>query len=138
MLTGIDPMLSGELLLHLDAMGHSDALVIADAHFPAARLGARVVVLPTLSTPEVLRAVRTVIPLDDEPVLDLMTSADGTVLEVQRELIAAAGATEDAVRFVDRFAYYDEAATAFLIIRTGETRKYGNVTLRKGLVTPGA
>jgi L-fucose mutarotase len=138
MLTGIDPMLSGELLLHLDAMGHSDALVIADAHFPAARLGARVVVLPTLSTPAVLRAVRTVIPLDDEPVLDLMTSADGTVLEVQRELIAAAGATEDAVRFVDRFAYYDEAATAFLIIRTGETRKYGNVTLRKGLVTPGA
>ncbi|MBF4567966.1 transport protein RbsD/FucU [Plantibacter sp. VKM Ac-2880] len=138
MLTGIDPMLSGELLLHLDAMGHSDAVVIADAHFPAARLGARVVVLPTLSTPEVLRAVRTVIPLDDEPVLDLMTSADGTVLEVQRELIAAAGTTEDAARFVDRFAYYDEAATAFLIIRTGETRKYGNVTLRKGLVTPGA
>lgn len=138
MLTGIDPVLSGELLLHLDAMGHSDAVVIADAHFPAARLGERVVVLPTLSTPEVLRAVRTVIPLDDEPVLDLMTSTDGTVLDVQRELIAAAGTTEDAVRFVDRFAYYDEAATAFLIIRTGETRKYGNVTLRKGLVLPGA
>lgn len=135
MLTGIDPVLNGELLLHLDAMGHSDTVVIADAHFPAARLGERVVVLPTLSTPEVLRAVRTVIPLDDEPVLDLMTSADGTVLDVQRELIAAAGATEDAVRFVDRFAYYDEAATAFLIIRTGETRTYGNVTLRKGLVT---
>lgn len=138
MLTGIDPVLSGELLLHLDAMGHSDAVVIADAHFPAARLGERVVVLPTLSTPEVLRAVRTVIPLDDEPVLDLMTSADGTVLDVQRELIAAAGTTEGAVRFVDRFAYYDEAATAFLVIRTGETRKYGNVTLRKGLVLPGA
>jgi len=135
MLTGIDPVLTGELLLHLDAMGHSDTVVIADAHFPAARLGERVVVLPTLSTPEVLRAVRTVIPLDDEPVLDLMTSADGTVLDVQRELIAAAGTTEHAVRFVDRFAYYDEAATAFLIIRTGETRTYGNVTLRKGLVT---
>ncbi|WP_431031296.1 RbsD/FucU family protein [Plantibacter sp. RU18] len=138
MLTGIDPMLSGELLLHLDAMGHSDAVVIADAHFPAARLSSRLVVLPTLSTPEVLRAVRTVIPLDDEPVLDLMTSADGTVLDVQHELIAAAGTRLDAVRFVDRFAYYDEAATAFLVIRTGETRKYGNVTLRKGLVTPGA
>ena len=43
MLTGIDPVLSGELLLHLDAMGHSDTVVIADAHFPAARLGERVV-----------------------------------------------------------------------------------------------
>ena len=36
MLEGIHPLLSGELLHHLDDMGHSDAVVIADAHFPAA------------------------------------------------------------------------------------------------------
>ena len=33
MLDGIHPLLSGELLMHLDAMGHSDSVVIADAHF---------------------------------------------------------------------------------------------------------
>ena len=38
MLTGIHPLLTGELLAHLDAMGHSDAVVLADAHFPADRL----------------------------------------------------------------------------------------------------
>ena len=36
MLTGIDPILTGALLAQLDAMGHSDAVVVADAHFPAA------------------------------------------------------------------------------------------------------
>lgn len=134
MLQGINPLLSGELLLHLDAMGHSDSVVIADAHFPAAALGERVVVLPGTTTPEVLAAIRTVIPLDDSPSLDLMTSADGEVLEVQHELMAAAGTNLETTQFVDRFAYYDVARTAFLIVRTGETRKYGNALLRKGVV----
>lgn len=115
-------------------MGHSDAVVIADAHFPAHRLCSRVIDLPMLSTPAVLAAIRTVIPLDDAPGLDLMTSADGEVLDVQHELIEAAGATGTDVRFVDRFAYYDVAASAYLIVRTGETRKYGNALLRKGVV----
>jgi L-fucose mutarotase len=134
MLTGIHPILTGELLAHLDAMGHSDAVVLADAHFPAERLAHRLLVFPGLSTPDVLAAVRTVIPLDDAPGLDLMTSADGTRLPVQEELIAAAGAAERDVRFVDRHAFYDVAADAFLIVRTGETRTYGNAILRKGVV----
>lgn len=134
MLEGIHPLLSGELLLHLDAMGHSDAVVVADAHFPAAAVGRRVVVLPGTTTPEVLAALRTVIPLDDSPSLDLMTSADGEVLEVQRALMDAAGTDAASTRFVDRFDYYDLARDAFLIVRTGETRKYGNALLRKGVV----
>ena len=39
MLEGIHPLLTGALLHHLDDMGHSDAVVIADAHFPAAAVG---------------------------------------------------------------------------------------------------
>jgi L-fucose mutarotase len=115
-------------------MGHSDAVVLADAHFPADRLAHRLLVFPGLSTPEVLAAVRTVIPFDDAPALDLMTSADGTRLPVQEELIAAAGASEQDVRFVDRHDFYDVAGAAFLIVRTGETRTYGNAILRKGVV----
>ena len=134
MLKGIHPILSGELLAHLDAMGHSDAVVLADAHFPADRLAHRLLTFPGLSTPDVLAAVRTVIPLDDQPSLDLMSSADGTRLPVQEELISAAGATEEDVQFLDRHDFYDVAANAFIIVRTGETRTYGNVILRKGVV----
>lgn len=134
MLEGIHPLLTGELLWHLDAMGHSDAVVVADAHFPAAALASRLVTLPGTSTPDVLAAIRTVIPLDDAPGLDLMTSADGTILDVQHELVSAAGSALDATRFVDRFGYYDLAREAYLIVRTGETRTYANALLRKGVV----
>lgn len=134
MLEGINPLLTGELLLHLDRMGHSDSVVIADAHFPAWALGARVIDLPGTTTPEVVAAIRSVLPLDDAPGIDLMTSADGAVLDVQHELMAAAGTTLDTTRFVERFAYYEVAKSAYLMVRTGETRKYGNALLRKGVV----
>ena len=134
MLTGIDPILTGSLLAHLDEMGHSDGVVIADAHFPAHRLASRQLAFPGLSTPQVLTAVRTVLPLDDAPSLDLMASADGRRLDVQNELIEAAGASDDDVRWLARQAFYDAAAAAYLIIRTGEARPYGNVIVRKGLV----
>ncbi len=134
MLTGIDPILTGELLRHLDAMGHSDSVVLADAHFPAERLAERLMVLPGLGTPRTLRAIRTVLPLDDAPVLDLMSSADEARLQVQDELIEAAGAGEE-IRFLSRQEFYNTAATAFLVVRTGETRTYGNALLRKGVVT---
>lgn len=134
MLSGINPLLTGELLWHLDSMGHSDGVVVADAHFPASRVARRLVTLPGTTTPEVLAAIRKVLPLDDAPALDLMTSADGSVLDVQRELMDAAGVRTDETRFVDRFQYYDLAHEAFVVVRTGETRKYGNALLRKGLV----
>jgi L-fucose mutarotase len=120
--------------MHLDEMGHSDTVIIVDAHFPASRLAERLITLPGTTSPEVLAAVRSVLPLDDSPAVDLMTSADGTVLDVQRELLSAAGVTEDEAQFVDRFGFYDDAEDAYVIIRTGETRKYGCVIVRKGLV----
>lgn len=135
MLTGIHPILTGDLLAHLDAMGHSDAVVVADAHFPAARLATRLLTFPGLSTPDVLGAICSVVPLDDAPSLDLMASADGTRLAVQDELIAAAQAGGDDVRFLDRHEFYGVAASAYLVIRTGETRVYGNALLRKGVVS---
>ncbi|TFD70832.1 RbsD/FucU family protein [Cryobacterium gelidum] len=134
MLNGINPLLTGELLNHLDAMGHSDSVLIVDAHFPAARLANRLVELPGTTSPEVLAAIRSVLPLDDSPAVDLMTSADGSVLPVQTELLRAARVESDAARFVDRFDFYRDAVDAYVIVRTGETRTYGCAIVRKGLV----
>jgi L-fucose mutarotase len=36
---------------------------------------------------------------------------------------------------IDRFAFYDRARKAFAVVMTGETAKYGNILLVKG-VTP--
>jgi L-fucose mutarotase len=133
-LAGIHPILNGELLCQLDAMGHSDHVAIVDAHFPAKRLATRYVDLPALSSPAVVAAIRTVLPLDEPRTVVLMATADNTVVDVQRELLAAAAVPQAEATFVERTAFYDRAATAFLIVRTGETRSYGNVLLAKGLV----
>ena len=135
MLQGINPLLTGDLLKHLDEMGHSESVVVVDAHFPAAGLADRLVTLPGTTAPEVVAAIRSVLPLDDVSAVDLMRSADGTVLDVQHQLLDAAGIALEDARFVDRFAFYDVAAEGYLIVRTGETRKYGNALLRKGIVT---
>jgi L-fucose mutarotase len=39
------------------------------------------------------------------------------------------------VSCIDRFAFYERAKQAFAIVITGETAKYGNILLTKG-VTP--
>lgn len=139
MLDGIPPLLSGELLMHLDAMGHSDAVVVADAHFPAHRLGVRVVDLLGGTATRTTSAVRTVLPLDEAPAVDLMRTSDGSRPSVHDELLRAAG-TERA-RWLSREEFYAEAERAFCVVRTGETRTYANAVLRKGVVaatkTPG-
>ena len=135
MLNGVDPLLTGELLAALDAMGHGDTVVLADAHFPAARLGARLVVIPAVGTPDLLRAVCTVLPLDDPSAITMMASADGASVAVQQALADAAGRPLSEVELLERFDFYREAESAFVVVRTGETRSYGNVLLRKGLVS---
>lgn len=136
MLTGIHPILHGELLAALDRLGHGDELVVADANFPAHRLGDVVVELPGLSAGDVLEAIRTVVPADPHEGASvlLMTAEGGERLPVQHELVAAAAVPADRVDELERFAFYDRAGSARLIVRSGELRPYGNAILRKGVV----
>jgi L-fucose mutarotase len=135
-LTGIHPILAGELLAALDRLGHGDELVVADANFPANRLGAQVVETPGLPSPEVVEAIRTVVPLDgyEGASVLLMAAEGGARRAVQHELVEAASASADRVAELERFAFYERAAAARLVVRTGELRPYGNLVLRKGVV----
>ena len=141
MLINIPPILSPDLLWTLRAMGHGDELVIADANFPATTLGARCHRLDGLSATEVLRAVLTVLPLDSyvpDPALVMEVVGDpdalpGVVAEFQTIVTETADTTARLGR-LERFAFYDRARTAFAIIQTGETRLYGNIILKKGVI----
>ena len=135
MLSGIHPLLTGRLLAALDAMGHSDALVVCDAHFPAARLARELVELPGATAPEVTAAVLSVLPLDPERPGALMDSGAEPAAVVD-ELRAACGPAGLALPSTERDDFYRLAAAAALVVRTGETRPFGNVLLRKGLVEP--
>lgn len=135
MLTGIDPLLSGDLLRLLDHMGHDDTLLITDAHYPSHAMGVPVIDL-AVPSPEAVRAVRTVLPIDmyAGPSVTLMTPEPGTGEEVQAQLEEAVAVRADRLERIDRFDFYDRGREVFAVVRTLETRKYGCIMLRKGVV----
>jgi len=141
MLKGIPPLLSPDLLHVLASMGHGDELVLADANFPAATHAKRLIHLPGTSAPEVLQAVLQLMPLDDfvaQAALTMQVVGDPAarppvVMEFNAALQAHGCAPSTGL---ERFAFYDRAAQAFAIVATGETRIYGNILLKKGVVRP--
>jgi L-fucose mutarotase len=57
------------------------------------------------------------------------------VEEAYRAVIDSHAPDAPAISRLERFAFYDRAREAFAVVMTGETAKYGNVILTKG-VTP--
>ena len=141
MLRNIPPILSPDLLWTLRAMGHGDELVIADANFPVTALGARCHRLDGLTATDVLTAVLTVLPLDifvANPALVMQVVDDPdavppVVAEFQ-DIITATADNPATLDRLERFGFYDRAKTAFAIVQTGETRLYGNIILKKGVI----
>ena len=78
MLKNVPKLLSPELLKILSEMGHGDEIVIADANFPSANYGKRVIRADGISGSEMLEAVLTVFPLDtySDPNMILMQLMD--------------------------------------------------------------
>ena len=141
MLKGLSPLLSPDLLHVLASMGHGDEIVLADANFPAAAHAKRLVRLPGIQAPAVLDAVLSVMPLDDfvaQAALTMQVVGDaGTKPAVVMDFDAVLhrhGCGPSAA--LERFAFYERAAKAFAIVATGETRVYGNILLKKGVVRP--
>ena len=62
MLKTISPLISPELLKALAEMGHGDELVLADANFPAHRIGQRVIRMDGHGVPVALEAILQVLP----------------------------------------------------------------------------
>ena len=141
MLKGISPLLSPDLLHVLSSMGHGDELVLADANFPAATHGIRLVRTPGIAAPALLDAILDLLPLDDfveHAALTMQVVGDATAVPpVVAEFDAVlARHQEQASAALERYAFYARAATAFAVVATGETRIYGNILIKKGVVRP--
>jgi len=146
-------------------MGHGDEIVLADAHFPSHsicpphipvvradgklprschhvphsllnhflhRLG--------ITASALLAAIIPLFELDtygDVPVMMMETvpgdTCDPTVEVAFKEAVSPG--YKGPIEKIERFAFYERSKKAFAIVVTGETRKYGNVILKKG-VTP--
>ena len=142
MLIGISPLISPDLLAVLDRMGHGDEIILADAHFPGETYGKRVLRADGIKIPAMLDAILPLFALDTyvESPLIMMSAASGDLLDPAveisyRQAIDKHWPNTPSIQHIERFEFYDRARQAFAVLMTGETAKYGNIILKKG-VTP--
>ena len=146
MLKGISPLISPALLKVLCEMGHGDELVIADGNFPCESMGKNAVVIRAdgHGVPELLDAILKLIPLDayvEKPVA-LMEVVPGDtcptpeIWDVYKNILHKHEPDNCKIDMTERFAFYERAKKAYLIIATGETAIYANILLKKGVVKP--
>lgn len=142
MLKGISPLISPDLLHILASMGHGDEIVLADAHFPGHSFNKRVLRADGLRIPDLLEAILPLFELDNyvphplimmAPVQD--DALDPRVEESYLERIYKTNPDVAPIQRMDRYAFYERTQNAFAVVMTGETAKYGNIILKKG-VTP--
>jgi L-fucose mutarotase len=142
MLINISPLIGPELLATLCRMGHGDELVLTDAHYPAESMNSRVIRADGLKVDDLLDGILPLFALDtyvDDPLV-MMAPAAGDTLDpavgkrfraaIERHHPHAAPTT-----FISRFDFYERSRHAFALVITGETAKYGNIIIKKG-VTP--
>ncbi|MCK5776807.1 MAG: L-fucose mutarotase [Bacteroidales bacterium] len=142
MLKGISPIISPQLLEALARMGHGDEIILADAHFPAETFNHHVIRADGLKISDLLAAILPLFELDayvDQPLM-MMAAVQGDDLdpEVEKRYLKSIHQTNPhiaPIKRIDRFEFYERAKKAFVVVMTGETAKYGNIILKKG-VTP--
>jgi len=140
MLKNIPKLLPPELLKTLCEMGHGDEVVIADANFPAANYGRRLVRADGVSGTDMLGAILQLFPLDtyaSENVL-LMERVPGDLSQTPiwddyARIVAEHDANGKFAK-VERFAFYERAKQAYAVIATGEEALYANLILKKGVI----
>ncbi|MCF8381910.1 MAG: L-fucose mutarotase [Bacteroidales bacterium] len=142
MLKGISPLISPELLKVLTSMGHGDEIVLADAHFPGETMNSKTIRADGLKIPDLLKAILPLFELDqyvNYPLIMMEAvkgdQLDPSVEESYLKSIIPFCERLNILERIDRFAFYERAKNAFAVVMTGETVKYGNIILKKG-VTP--
>lgn len=126
-------------------MGHGDEVVLADAHFPGEAMGRRCLRADGLGVAALLDAILPLFALDayvDDPVA-MMAAVPGDGLDPAVESAYRAAIDRHwpgtpAIVRLERFAFYERARQAFAVVMTGETAKYGNLILKKGVTPPSA
>ena len=140
MLKGISPIISPKLLETIYRMGHGDEIVLADAHFPGETYNNSVIRADGLRISSLLAAILPLYELDsyvDAPLV-MMQAVEGDVLdpEVEKSYLKSIRVTNPnvpPVLRIDRFTFYERTKNAFAVVMTGETAKYGNIILKKGV-----
>lgn len=143
MLKNIPECIPPELMKCLMEMGHGDEIVIGDINFPQQSMGKRAVYCKGIKGPEMLEAIMKLLPLDifvDDPVVLMETGElyKGTppIWPVYEKIIKENDTCNafHGFKFLERFAFYERAKQAFVIVGTSEPSLYAPMILKKGAI----
>ena len=117
-------------------------MVLSDAHCPAHQLHHKVIRADGVDISTLLLGITPLFEFDQyvEAPLAMMQAVEGDSLDPSvearyLEAIKKINGTAPKVERVERFAFYERAKKTYAVVITGETAKYGNVIIKKG-VTP--
>jgi len=140
MLKTISPLFSPDLLAAIYRMGHGDEIVLADAHFPGHSMNEHVIRADGLLIEALLDAILPLYALDtyvEDPIVMMQCvpgdEPDPKVKTGYRSVIDQYAPETPAITFIDRSAFYERARSAFAVVMTGDTRKYANIIIKKGV-----
>ena len=141
MLIGISPVISPDLLDTLFRMGHGDEIVLADAFFPGNSCNSRVIRADGIRVPPLIEGILALMNLDSavpDPVIMMQPmkgdSSDPEIERSFRRSIDKFWPETPPIAKIDRFAFYERTKKAYAVVMTGETVKYGNIILKKGVI----
>ena len=139
MLRGISNLLSPELLKILMEMGHGDELVLGDGNFPAASHAQRLVRADGHGIPAMLDAIMPLFPLDYavdfSAILMDSRGAEPAVWNIYREKLSAYPDGNKQFLVIPKPEFYERAKMAYCVVATGETERFANIILRKGIIS---
>jgi len=132
-------LLHPEILSALGSNGHGSKLLISDGNYPfttGVPEKAKKVFLNLspgmLTVPDVLKVIKDAVPVESYLI---MLPPDGTPQAIHDEFQDILG-KETPVTKVKRFDFYKEARSedTFMVIATGEMRRFANILLTVGVV----
>lgn len=132
-------LLHPEILSALGSNGHGSRILIADGNYPfttGVPEKARKVFLNLapgmFSVPDVLKIINDAIPIESYLI---MLPPDETPQSIHDEFLNILGDSIPVTK-VKRFDFYNEARSAdtFLVIATGEIRRFANILITVGVV----
>ncbi|MBX9458248.1 MAG: transporter [Rhizobium sp.] len=141
MLKGLNPVLGPALLATLRAMGHGDEIALVDGNYPGEEHGRRIIRADGLGIPDVLDAVLSVLPIDhavEQAIFRAIVPAHPEApdpIHVRMIEICRGWEPKRPVVPLAPDDFYARVRAAHTIVQTSERALYGNIILRKGVIT---
>ena len=141
MLKGLDPVLSPALLSTLRSMGHGDEIALVDGNYPGEEHARRLVRADGHGVVRLLDAILAVMPIDhavEQAIFRAVVPDRPDIPDpIHRQMIDICRRWEPDRTVVPLapHLFYARVRAAHTIVQTSEPALYGNIILRKGVIT---